>query len=147
MTDDTATFLLFDASGRLTGYQRYNPNGDKLKRNTEDSRYYLYGKGIFGMETFKWTNHLFVVEGIFDSTPLHQRGHSCISVLCNDPKYLRNWFSLLNRPIYTICDSGKAGQKLAKFGHKSYTVKDDVGAASEEEIDEFLDFFEVPKYL
>ena len=45
MDDETgiATFLLYNLSGQLVGYQRYNPNGDKKGRGDDlASKYFVY---------------------------------------------------------------------------------------------------------
>lgn len=143
-----ASFMLYDLSGRLTGFQQYRPDADKTKSNhPRESRYFTYAtKGktpVFGMETFDWTNHLFIVEGIFDAVRLHNYGHSAIALLSNNTKSLRNWLWMLNRPIFAVCDGGETGKHLIKFSHKAFACdgESDLGDMSEKEVQEIIAFF------
>lgn len=118
-----ATFMLFDLSGALCGYQQYRPSATKEKKNhPREGRYYTYrieGRTpVFGLETWSWSRALFIVEGIFDCVRIHNLGYSAVAVLSNDPKHMRSWFRAMSRPIFAICDGGAAGTKLAKFGHR-----------------------------
>lgn len=122
--DRTATFLLFNLSGMICGFQRYRPDADKAKNNDPKlSRYYTYKTpgqiAVFGLETFTWSRPLFLTEGIFDCVRLHNLGYSAIAALSNDPKFLAPWLRAISRPIYAICDSGNAGKKLAEYAHFS----------------------------
>lgn len=140
-----ATFLLSDSGFSVSGYQQYRPSADKKKKNhPREGRYFTYRtKGkfpVFGMESWYWTNHLFIIEGIFDCVRLHNLGHSAIATLSNDPKELRNWVLMMNRPVYAICDPGSSGVKMAKYAHKHFTcIETDLGDMRQEDVEKVVE--------
>lgn len=146
-----ASFMLFNLSGELVGYQRYNPNADKLKSNALDGRYYTYVIGekknkkiaVWGVENIDDTNILFITEGIFDAIKIQNAGYPVIATLSSDPKHLKNWLKLLNKTIIAVCDrdDNNTGNKLAKFADLSVLVPapyKDVGEMPQEEVDLFI---------
>ena len=149
---ETASFLLFDLSGRVVGYQQYRPGAPKTMRNDpREGRYYTYFTGrkeekqfsVWGLETWDYSPHiLFVTEGIFDAVRLHEFGYSAVAVLSNDPKFLRNWLFLVRqqRKIVVVCDDDEAGRKLAKFGDMSLcaTGSKDLGDMTDTEVAELI---------
>ena len=123
--DNIAVFLLYNLSGQLVGYQRYNPSGqkthskDKLAQDLE--KYYTYvtkeGKvpklAVWGLETIKEsTPFFFITEGIFDCIKIHNAGYPGIAVLANNPKPLRGWFAAMHKVTIAITDNDAAGAKL-----------------------------------
>lgn len=150
LSAEVATFLLYNLSGQIVGYQRYNPSfpsaspGDGRQSNLRDRRYYNYVMksqiGIFGLESF----HLnvpcvFVTEGVFDACRLTQRGACAVAVLTNNPSSsMRNMLMCLGKPLVAVCDGDRSGVKLRKAGHYFETVRDgkDLGECS----DKFVDF-------
>jgi hypothetical protein len=151
-----AYFLLWNLSGQCVGYQKYNPSYTKNQKNDPKlSKYYTWKTkpddknahtGFWGLESWSFTNTLFVCEGVFDAARLTNLGVSAIATLSNDlSKGLKNQFRLFRamRPVVVICDDDLAGSKLAKAGHVSYIVETgkDLGEASESEIDFILDRF------
>jgi hypothetical protein len=119
-----ATFLLYNLSGQIVGYQQYNPNGNKnIFNNKLEGRYYTYRDknnstvAVWGIESLDFSNNsIFLTEGVFDACRLTYVGCSAIATLCNSPpKDYGNWLQLLNRPIIAICDNDSAGLKLASF--------------------------------
>lgn len=161
-----AVFLLYNLSGKLIGYQNYNPNADKTfhqkssftkKMSTNEMksmmRYFSYMSkfddkrkvseiAVYGLETLKESDKiLFITEGIFDIIKIHNQGLPGIAVLSNDPKLIRPWLSLLPQKKIVIYDNDKAGRKLAKLGDVSYTVPEpfnDLGDMGDKEVSEFL---------
>jgi hypothetical protein len=138
-----AYFLLFNLSGQMVGYQRYNPKGEKnLKgdRDNKDAKYYNYitkeSKGVsklavWGLDTLQPnSNILFMVEGIFDAVKIHGAGYPAIAVLTNDPQHLKPWLKAMAN-LKTVCiidsddeENGFAGNKLAKAGDYSFVIDD-----------------------
>lgn len=156
-----AFFLLYNLSGKLVGYQMYNPNGIKGINYSNNSgknidrkdlmRYYTYITrendkvkhiAVYGLETYNYKEkYLFVVEGIFDAIKLHRQGLPAIAVLTNDPKIFKEWFRILPQKIIVIKDNDKAGNKLTNFGDESFTVPDgfkDLGDMSDDEVKEYI---------
>lgn len=127
-----ATFLLWNLSGQLCGFQQYNPNGTKSIRNDEKHRsllrYFTFagdeGDGrragrkrlvVWGLESLSpGDSTLFVTEGIFDAVRLHNAGLPAVAVLANDPQHLAPWLRALGRRTVAICDRDPAGGRLAR---------------------------------
>ena len=149
LTDRVATFLMYNLSGEVVGYQRYTPSfpsaspRDGRQSNVRDRRYYNYvssGKiGSFGVETFNLNVPcVFITEGVFDACRLTRRGLCAIAMLTNNPSSsMKNFLKLLGKPIVAVCDDDKAGMKLRNSGHYFETVQDgkDLGECSEEFVD------------
>jgi hypothetical protein len=135
-----ATFLLFDLSGAVSGYQQYRPAAEKVRKNDQEhGRYFTYKstgrQAVFGLESWRWSRPLYIVEGIFDCVRLHNIGYSAIATLSNDPKQLAEWLWTINRPIYAVCDSGDGGEKLAAFAHRHVTCNGgDLGSMTDDEV-------------
>lgn len=137
-----AYFFLYNLSGQLVGYQQYNPAGSKDVghhfRSDESKKdlmkYYTYVTGktkdktkeiaVWGLDTYnKDIPYLFIVEGIFDASSLHNAKVPAIAVLANDPDdKLMGWLKTLPQKRIAICDNDDAGRKLAKAGNVAYTV-------------------------
>lgn len=142
-----ATFPLWNLSNQMVGYQVYRPDAGKVRKNDLNGRYYTYrGKkhypkhsktlSMWGLESWNFTNTLFITEGIFDACRLTKLGYSALAMIANDPnKSLSNWLYICRalRPVIAVCDSGKAGFKLAKHGHQYHVVEDgDLGDQTDE---------------
>ncbi len=156
---DIATFMLWDLSGRLVGYQQYNPAGTKSIRNDENHRdqlkYFTYvgdegvpGDGkkklaAWGFESFTLNERImFVAEGIFDAVKIHNAGYPALAVITNDPKHLRAMFKALGRTVIAICDDDDAGRRLASCAHLSFKVPTpyhDLGDMDQESVNSWLE--------
>lgn len=149
--EGVATFMLYDLSGAVTGYQQYRPDAGKERKNhPREGRYYTYKSAgrtaVFGLETWSWSRALFITEGIFDCVRLHNEGLAAIATLSNDPKHLRTWLWAIQRPIFAVCDSGSAGIKMAKFADRHYVCEDgDLGSMTGEQVADVVAHF--PKDL
>lgn len=129
---NTATFLLYNLSGQIVGYQRYNPNGTKEKNNSETGRYYTYAIkegeknrkiAVWGMDTIQLDSpFLFVTEGIFDANRIHVAGYPAIAILSNSSKAVLGFFAAFNRPTIAIMDDDKAGTETGKLTTHAFTV-------------------------
>lgn len=113
------TFYLWNLSGQLRGFQKYNWKGDKTRNNSEGGKYFSIspnGSELYGLE---WLNEnvpvTFICEGIFDAISLLNYGNA-VAVLTNDPKSIRQQISLLPGHKVVVCDNDRAGLKLAKYG-------------------------------
>jgi hypothetical protein len=149
---NVATFLLFNLTGQLVGYQQYRPDADKKVGNDPSlARYFTYvgseGKGkklaVWGLETVEWTDdYLFVVEGIFDAVKVHNAGHPCIAVLCNDPRPMKAWFKAMGKHVIAVLDRDAAGNKLRNIANANVVVPEpykDLGDMPQEEATRFID--------
>jgi hypothetical protein len=145
-TEGVATFLLFNPSGQIVGYQQYRPGASKDQRNDpRDGRYFTRKNSqtvaLFGVESLHLrTDVVFITEGIFDAVRLTGRGLPALAVLSNNPsKDVANFLLALGRKVITVCDNDPAGRKLARFGDQAvFTGSKDLGESSDEEIDELL---------
>lgn len=154
---EVSTFLLYNMSGQIVGYQRYNPSfpsafpGDGRQTNLRDRRYYNYVSsgqiGMFGLESYRAnTKCVFITEGIFDCCRLTKRGATSFAVLTNNPSTsMRNFLLCLGVPIVAVCDDDPSGVKLRKAGHYFETVQDgkDLGECSETFVDYLLNKYKV----
>jgi hypothetical protein len=148
--EDCATFLLWSLTGKIVGYQRYRPSGDKMRKNNpKEGRYYTYRSqdkpdvAVFGIETLHNSGPIFVTEGIFDATRISKYRRPVIATLSNDPdSSTKNFLRMLNRPLVAILDSGKSGEPLRKIGDYSVKMESgDLGDAPEEIILQILKDF------
>ena len=136
LSAEVSTFLLYNLSEQIVGYQRYNPSfpsafpGDGKQNNLRDRRYYNYVSkghiGIFGLESFNLSvSCVFITEGVFDACRLTSRGACALAMLTNNPSTsMRNFLQCLGKPIIAVCDDDKSGVKLRKCGHYYETVKE-----------------------
>lgn len=149
-------FFLYNLSGKLVGYQKYNPNYPKTGQtklsdpklakyynwiSDEDKSKYI---AVWGLETVDLMNDrfLFITEGIFDCVRIHQAGYPGIAVLCNDPnESTRGWLATLPQKKIVIYDNDEPGKKLIKAGdfHFSVPVGKDLNDLSPQAAEEFLD--------
>lgn len=158
--NNMATFILYNLSGQLIGYQRYNPNGDKkLHGDTLAAKYFTWVTkespgtsklAVWGIENIDKNNpNLFVAEGIFDAIKLKNAGLPAIAVLTNNPKLLKSWFTILNKNTISITDNDAAGKKLGNITDETYSIPDnltkddgtpikDLGDMSQEQVNQFL---------
>jgi len=111
------TFLLYNLSGQLVGYQRYNPKGHKFSDSNKDplmAKYFTWVSkdpetktrmlAVWGVDTIRPGKPLFIVEGIFDAAKIHNAGYPAVAVLANDPKHLRSWLKTLPNKRIVIYD-------------------------------------------
>lgn len=132
-------FFLYNLSGQMVGYQKYNPNYPKTGQNTVSDprmvKYYNYiteeerGRmiAVWGLESLKMTDkYFFIVEGIFDAARIHQAGHPAIAMLCNNPnEQTKEWLKTLPHTKIVIYDNdgNKDSLKLKSCGEHSFTVE------------------------
>ena len=115
-------FMLYDATGKLQGFQRYLPTAGKLRQGG-DPRKARYFTRMFerrrslcawGFENIDPSNpDLFITEGVFDAVSLHNLGHNAIAVLANNPLPMSNWLNTMHYRTIAVCDGDGAGSKLA----------------------------------
>lgn len=142
---DSVTVSMWNCSGQMVGYQKYEPGAPRLHTNQPGTRYHTwFGQnkiGVWGLETVNWYGgDLFITEGIFDSCRLSWHGLQSVAVISNDPKHLRNWLSMLPHRRIAVLDGDPAGIKLAKYAHHWIQMPpgEDVGSLSEQK---FLEVF------
>ena len=133
-----ADFFLYNLTGQIIGYQRYNPNGSKANHSNKlskgDMKYYTYITkndrfpmlAVYGLETYTHTDkYLFITEGIFDCIKLHNQGLPAIAVIANNPSPLKSWLRTLPQIKVVVKDNdGLAGDMLSKFGDIVLTPPD-----------------------
>lgn len=120
ISNESATFICYNLSGQIVGWQRYSPNRKSLCSNDPEGRYYSYRSpshiSIFGLETYSLNSKcIFVTEGIFDCTRLTKRGATAFALLTNSPNSsMLNFLACLPQNIIAICDNDKGGEFLKK---------------------------------
>jgi hypothetical protein len=146
-TEGVATFPLWNLSGQMVGYQQYRPSANKQRDNhPKMSRYFTYRKnkvvGVWGLESWKLSDTLFVTEGTFDACRITSLGCSAIATLSNDvDDSLKRWLWMVrkSRRVVAVCDNDAAGRRLAKYGHTSHVVESgDLGDASDEYVQNLI---------
>jgi len=145
----TATFLLWNLSGQMVGFQQYRPSGIKpFKNDPRLARYFTFvGRptvAVWGLESLDLTpDVVFITEGIFDAARLTQRGVSALAVLSNDPSGdVKNWLGCLPRLRVAVCDNDAAGRRLALCGDVAVLAPDkDLGDSPEEFVNQLIDRF------
>lgn len=155
--ENSVTFMLWNLSGEMVGYQQYRPERPKvdLTLDPRELRYFTYLKaeeGLkvltgFGVELLDTSKtHLFVVEGVFDACRLHNLGLNALALFACDPKHTKSWLSSLGYTVVPVCEGDEAGQKLSKLRSSEEVVYlpegKDLGDLTDSEV---LEHFE--KYL
>ena len=147
VTDEDVTFPLFNLSGKMIGYQKYNPSLPKLRGNDpKQMRYYTWvtksavGKlselAVWGLETVSWDDSLlFITEGVFDACRLHWNGLPAVAVLSNNPVNLASWLRTLPSTKIACVQGDAGGKQLAKYGDRQVWLPTgkDVGDLAAEE--------------
>lgn len=114
-------FFMYNLSGRLVGYQKYNPNYPKVHKNRPGERYFTdmfqeSGKqvAVWGLETYRFDlPYVFVVEGIFDAVPLHNLGEPALANLGSSlSREEVKWYRSLPQRKIVVPDNDKAGEEL-----------------------------------
>lgn len=146
--EGVATYPLWNLTGQMVGYQQYRPSATKKKDNhPRESRYFTWRKdkvvGVWGLESWNFSNTLFVTEGVFDACRLTSHGFSAVALLSNDiDASTKQWLFTVRqyRPVVAVCDNDVAGRRLAKCGHVAHVMADgkDMGEASDEYVTHFL---------
>jgi len=155
-----ATFILYNLSGQIVGFQQYNPAGEKLRADTNKliqranelgvkpsdlMRYFtkIFDEGttkkigVWGAETLDERLYVFVVEGVFDAVKIQNTGEPCIAVLSNNPLPLRPWFRSLGKKMIGVLDNDAAGSKLANIVDMKMIVPNpykDLGEMPQDEV-------------
>lgn len=161
-TEQVATFLLYNLSRQIVGYQQYRPNGGKGDRSVHPKlmKYYNYISkpcaskdaqiAVWGVQTVNFkTNYVFLTEGIFDAVKLHNLGLEAVAVLCNNPKHIKSWIRGLNKFTISICDNDAAGRKLASLADLALFPEEDkdLGDMTESEVIQLLNSNEDTKLI
>ena len=141
-----ATFLLYNLSGQLVGYQRYSPDLNKKKNNDpKDCRYYTYipreVDGVFGLDLLNPSERtIYIVEGIFKAATLHRLGFNAVAVLTSTPKRLKPWFRIMKATwnLIGIGDNDPAGERLVRMVGGGFTSPKDLDEMTDEEVYKLL---------
>jgi hypothetical protein len=146
--EGVATYPLWNLTGQMVGFQQYRPSATKKKDNhPRDSRYFTYRKdkvvGVWGLESWNFSNTLFVTEGVFDAARITALGYSAIATLSNDVDHSLarwSWITGKARNVVAVCDNDAAGRRLAKCANRHHVVLGykDLGEASDEYVQKLL---------
>jgi hypothetical protein len=155
----TANFFLYNLSGKLIGYQKYNPAGTKNPKSDTPKelwKYFTYatkeGTGssiaVYGLETYDIKDkYLWITEGIFDVNKIHNAGEPGIAVLANNPSpSLKSWLNTLPQKKIVVCDNDEAGQKLKSVGDYFISAPmpyKDLGEMPQHKVDELVRTFKL----
>ena len=143
-----ATFALWSMTGQMVGFQQYRPGAPKSGlEKARDQRYFTFLRkegekhtalSAFGVELLDRKQRvLFMAEGVFDVSPLHQRGVNALDVLTINPKPLKGWLRSMGYYLVSLCEGDKAGRKLAGLADESVFLPEETDPA--EQSDEWFD--------
>jgi len=149
---ESATFRLWNLSGKLVGYQTYTPSLPKIHvDDPRQARYYTWVTkpeasknaelAVWGLETVAWNGrYLFLTEGVFDACRLHWHGLPAVAVLSCNPVPLKSWLTAMPQHKVACVQGDKAGSKLAKFGDSCVMLPEgeDVGSLTETQFKEYF---------
>lgn len=115
--ENFVTFYLYNLTGQCIGYQHYRPGHSKTQSNhPKESRYYTYrpkskeAVAIGGLETYHFSDVLFVVEGLFDAVRLWANGYACVWTCGIPDKQVQHWLKVQPKPTIAILDpDGQSG--------------------------------------
>lgn len=157
--EEHISFLLFNLSGQVVGFQKYRPGMDQKKKRNDEThgRYFTYTQknktsdgtaaldGIWGFEAidmpvYPTDKPLYIVEGVFKAAALHRLGYDSLAVLTSHPKRLRTWLRIVkeHRPVIAIGDPDEGGKKLVRFVGAGSVSPKDLDEMSDNDIHEFL---------
>ena len=131
----------------MVGYQQYRPGAPKQQNNPKEARYFNKLKdcrvGVWGLESWNFTNTLFLTEGVFDAARLTKNGVSALAILTyRVGKTCDNWLWAVSksRPIVSVCEGDSSGRKMSIYGHESLYLPDgeDVDSLDERQFEKFL---------
>jgi hypothetical protein len=138
-TDGEAVdFPLYDFSYRLTGFQRYRPNGSKELQND-----HLHGKyyasvtpgavGVFGLESMSFSPTIYLVGGCFKASTLHRLGFTALHVSSVSYRALKPQLNLLGRRYLAVGDNDDEGRQFARR-YGGFTSPCDVDEMKDEDV-------------
>lgn len=147
------TFPMYNLTGHMVGFQQYRPDADKKQKNSpRDGRYFTYRNkdtvSVWGLESWYFSNTLFITEGIFDACRLTNAGYSAVAVISFKPtKSVMRWLYMVRqfRPVVAVCDGGsKDGLRLRHLGatHHVCPENHDMGDVSNEYLMNFLEGYD-----
>ena len=145
------SFLVWNLSGQLVGFQKYRPDADKMLRNSEHvGRYYTYFTGdskqkmigVWGLETYHYRDDILCfTEGVFDAAQLHRYNLPAVAVFANNPKPLRPWLTILPRKLIGFRDNDQAGAALEKYMDECVVMTEkDLGDSTDADISQILKY-------
>jgi hypothetical protein len=138
---DQATFILTNFDEKMTGYQKYNPKGNKtLRKNQDEAKYFTHVSkgniGAWGLEyqSEEYPQILIIVEGVFKACRFHKHDIQAIATLTSNPKFAKMQFVELRQKYLTIVipDPDMAGRKLIKYGKTYLEVDEPIDEMSDE---------------
>lgn len=146
--EGVVTFLLWNLSGQLVGYQQYRPNAAKKARNhPREGRYFTFlggdqnnkKTGVWGLESLSFRSDALVAcEGIFDACRFHNFGIPAVAVLFNDMKHPYEFLFCTGRKLYVASDDHATRNRGLESLHPPSNVVD-FGDCSNEQIKNVLE--------
>ncbi len=148
ITDEVATFSLYDFNGSLSGFQQYRPLGPKKLQSNPEGKYFAYvpeGRvGIFGLESWDFSETIYLVGGLFKAATLNRLGYTALHVSAVSYKALKPQLRLLCRPYLAIGDNDDEGRTfVARYG--GFTSPVDVDEMSDHDVLRMLENYAVHK--
>lgn len=151
LDQDIVTFPLWNLSGQLVGYQQYRPGATKdAKNDPREGRYFTRlardRVGVWGLESWNFSDTLFVCEGVFDACKVTWLGYSAVALFSNEINdSTASWLNVVqaHRPVVALCDGDSVGLGLSKYAHAHVQMNPwhDVGDAPLEYVNKLCQQF------
>lgn len=141
------TRYIYNLSGEIIGYQRYNWRADKFKNNDPKGRYYTYVSKVdnktelcvMGLETFDSRRHIiYVVEGGFEQASAVSCGFNCVATLTNTTKRIDGWLKTNHLTSVALCQPDKASMLLARNTDYHIVLPKDLDDLTYDELQELI---------
>lgn len=147
LNEPVMTLPLWDFSGKLVGYQTYNPSAPKVQGTDPlEVKYYTYStkQTVWGLETLtREEARVFLTESVFKAVALHNFGLPALSV-CGSKvsKPLMQELELQNFLLVPVGDNDKAGEEFSRsFSHEGLVSPRDLDEMSTEELSHMFSKF------
>lgn len=123
LTEDVAIFPMYNFGKKMTGFNQYRPGAPKkgIDNHPKLGKYYSFVVkneiAVFGMESWDFTEPVYLTGGMFKAATLNRLGYTSLHVSAVNPVVLRQQLELTGRPYFAIGDADAEGaQFIRRFG-------------------------------
>ena len=123
LTEDVAIFPMYNFGKKMTGFNQYRPGAPKkgVDNHPKLGKYYSFVVkneiAVFGMESWEFTEPVYLTGGMFKAATLNRLGYTSLHVSAVNPVVLRQQLELTGRPYFAIGDADAEGaQFVRRFG-------------------------------
>lgn len=114
---------MYNFGKRMTGFNQYRPDAPKkgMDNHPKLGRYYSFvvknEVAVFGMESWDFTEPVYLTGGMFKAATLNRLGYTSLHVSNVNPMALLHQLYLTGRPYFAVGDADEEGaQFVRRFG-------------------------------